>query len=121
MPVKERVEGMKKLFLGALFATEKLDVIDQEQIGLSITLSKLNQIIVLNGVDELVDKQLTGKIHHLRILFLSANVLADCLHEVGLAQTNAAIDKERVVSPCRRLGNGKTGRVCNLIVRTDDE
>src|SRR3954469_2925433 len=121
MTVEERVEGVKKFFLRALFAAEKLDVVNQQQIGLAVTFAELDQVVVLNRVDEVVDEELAREIHHLRAFFLCADVLPDGLHEVCLAETHAAINEERVVGACRRLRNGKTGSVRDFVVRTDDE
>src|SRR5436189_3739534 len=49
MAVEEGVEGVEKFLLRALFTSEKLDVIDQKQVRLSIAFAKLNQVVVLNG------------------------------------------------------------------------
>src|SRR5436190_2011228 len=64
MPVEQGVEGVEKFLLRALLASEKLDVVDQEQVRLSIAFAKLNQIVVLNGVDKFVDKKFARKVHH---------------------------------------------------------
>src|SRR5450755_2750947 len=98
MSVEERVEGVKKFFLRTFLAAEKLDVVDQEQIGLAITFSKFHQRAVLNRVDEIVDEKLAGKIHDLRVFLFRPNVLADRLHQMRFAETNAAVNEQRVVS-----------------------
>src|SRR5437762_5321095 len=54
MPVEKGVEGVKKFLLRALLAAEKLNVVDQEQVCLSIAFAKLNQVVVLNCVDKFV-------------------------------------------------------------------
>jgi hypothetical protein len=48
-------------------------------------------------------------------------VLADGMHEVGFAETDAAIYKERVVGAGRGLGDSERGGVGELVVRADDE
>ena len=40
-----------------------------------------------------------------------AHVLADCVHEVCLAETHAAVQEERVVRLARRVGHGAASRV----------
>src|SRR5205807_7843841 len=62
--VKEGIEGMKKFLLRALFAGEKLNVVDQEQIGLAVTFAEFHQSIVLNRVDKFVNEELAREIHH---------------------------------------------------------
>src|SRR5205807_329520 len=74
MTVEERVEGVKKLFLRAFFAAEKLNVVNAEQIGLAITLAEFDQVIVLNRVDEFVDEKLARKINHMKVIYLSSEL-----------------------------------------------
>src|SRR6266699_1146097 len=120
MPVEKRVEGVKKLFLRALLAAEKLDVVDQKEIGLAISLSEFDQVTVLDRVDELVDKQFAGEIHHLGILLLlRPDVLAYGLHQMRLAKTDAAVNEQRVVGPRGRLCDCETGGMRYLVIRAD--
>src|SRR4030095_832954 len=103
MSVKKCVERMKKFLLRSLFATEKLNVVNQKKIGLAITLAEFDQITVLARVDELVDEQLTRDVDHLHIFLFRPDELADGLHEMGLAQTDAAVNKEGIIGTRRRL------------------
>src|SRR5713226_1077722 len=119
MTVEERVEGVKKFFLRAFFTAEKLNIVNAEQIGLAITLAEFDQVIVLNRVDEFVDEKLARKINHLHVFLLREHVLANRLHQVRLAKTDAAVDEKRVVSARRRLRDRETGRVRDFIVRSD--
>src|SRR5436309_9269940 len=121
MSVEKRIERVKEFFLGTLFASEKLDVVYQEKVDLAIALSELDQITVLDRVDELVDEQFTGYIDHFNIFLLGPNVLADRLHQVGLAKTDTAINEQRVVRARGRLRHGKSGGMRNCVVRTDHE
>ncbi len=121
VPVKESVEGVKKLLLRAFFAAKELNVVNAKQIGLTIALAKLDQIIVLNGVDELVDEQFARKIDHFGVFLFREHVLTDRLHQVRLAEANAAVNKKRIVGAGWCLSDGETGRVRNFIVRPDYE
>ena len=78
-----------------------MDVIDQKKVGLTISLSELDQIAVLDRVDELVDEKFAGEIHHLHVFFLRPNVLANGLHQMGLAEADTPVNKEWVVSARR--------------------
>ena len=42
MSIKKCIERMEKFFLRTLLASEKLDVIDQKKVGLTISLSELD-------------------------------------------------------------------------------
>ena len=121
MPVEERVEGVEKFFLRALLAAEELDVVDQEQIGLPIAFAEFHQLVVLDRVDEFVDEKLARKIHDLRVFLFRPDVLADRLHQMRLAEPDAAVNEERVVGSGRRLRDGETRGVRDLVVRPDDE
>ncbi len=50
-----------------------------------------------------------------------ADVGADRLQQVGLAEPGAAVDEERVVCLCRRLGDRERGGVREPVRRPDDE
>ena len=57
----------------------------------------------------------------MRVFLFRADVLADRLHQVRLAQPDAAVNEERIVGAGRRLRDRETRRVRDLVVRTDDE
>ena len=56
-----------------------------------------------------------------RPLRVVADVRADRLQEMGLAEPRAAVDEERVVGLCRRLGDGQRRRVREAVRRADHE
>ena len=53
---------MEKFFLGTLFAGQELNIVDQQNICLTIALSKPDQPIMLDRVDELVDEPLAREV-----------------------------------------------------------
>src|SRR4029450_9653613 len=103
MPVKERVERMEKFLLRPLLTTEKLNVVNQKKVGLAITLPEFDQITVLDRVDELVDEELPRDVDHLHVFLFRPEELADGFHQMGLAQTDAAVNKEGIIGTRRRL------------------
>ena len=52
---------------------------------------------------------------------VDVEVLADGVHQVRLAEADAAVDEQRVVGPRGGLGDGAGGRVGELVRRSDDE
>src|SRR4026208_564116 len=92
-----------------------------EEGGLPITLAEFDQIAVLNRVDELVNEQLTREVDHLHVFPFRPDELADGLHEMGLAQTDAAVDKEGIIRTRWRLRDSETGCMRDFVIRTDDE
>src|SRR5215510_6039479 len=121
MPVKERVERMKKFLLRSLLASQKLNVVNQKKIGLAITLSEFDQIAVLDRVDELVDEQFARHVDYLHVLPFCPDELANGLHQMCLAETDAAVNKQRIVRARRCLRDGETRRVRDFVVWTNDE
>src|SRR5262249_14861300 len=121
MAVKQRVECVEKFLLRSLLTTEKLNVVNQKKVGLAITFPEFDQITVLDRVDELIDEQLTRDIDHLHVFPFRPDELADGLHEMGLAETDAAVNEQRIIRARRRLRDGKTGCMRNFVVWTDDE
>src|SRR3954464_6266914 len=79
MAVEQRVERVKEFLLRSFLAAEKLDVVDQQQIGLPVLLPEFNQRGMLDRIDELVDEELARKIHHLGVLLFGRGKLADRL------------------------------------------
>src|SRR6478672_11150393 len=121
MSIKERVERMEKFLLRPLLSTQKLNVINQKKVGLAITLPEFDEITVLDRVDELVDEQLARDVDHLHVFLFRPDELADGLHEMGLAQTDAAVNKEGIIRTRRRLRDSETRSVRDFVIRTDDE
>src|SRR5512132_658053 len=121
MSVKERVERMEKFLLRPLLTTEKLNVVNQKKVGLAITLPEFYQLTVLDRVDELVDEQLTRDVDHLHVFPFRPDKLADGLHEMGLAQTDAAVNEEGIIRTRRRLRDSETGCMRDFVIPTDDE
>src|SRR6266581_5425624 len=121
MPIEKRVERLEEFFLRTIFASEKLDIVDQKKISLAITLPEFDQIAVLDRVDELVDEQFTREVYHLHIFLLRPDVLTNRLHQMRLAETDPAVNEQRVVRARRRLRHGKTRCMRDFVVRTDHE
>jgi hypothetical protein len=62
-----------------------VNIVDQQNICLAIALSKPDQHILLDRVDEFVDEPLTREVHHLLHLSTFDCLLADRLHQVRLS------------------------------------
>ena len=77
--------------------------------------------VVLNRVDELVRETLAREVEHLQALFAPEDLVADGVHEVGLAQADPAVDEERIVGLRRGLTHAVAGGMGKLVVRADDE
>ncbi len=114
---------MEELLLDPLFALDELDVVDEQDVVVAVAaLEPLDPGPALtDGVDELVHERLARDVARREAPRVLADVVADRLQEVRLAETGAAVDEERVVRLRRRLGDGERGRVREAIRRPDDE
>ncbi len=95
--VKEGVEGVKKLLLGAILARKKLDVVDEQGIQLTVALLEVVDGVMLQGAHHVHDEAFGAHIEHLGIGIALEDGVAHRLHEMGLAQSDAAIDIQGVV------------------------
>ena len=118
---EQGVEGVEEFLLGLHLAGDELDVVNEEDIGLAEAFAEASERVRLNGVDVLVDEFLTGTVHHAGAGFDLAHPGADGLHEVGLAESAAAEDEERIVGAPGFFRDGTGGGVGEAVGGTDDE
>jgi hypothetical protein len=85
------VERVKKFFLNAFFAREKLDVINQQHIGLPIFFAKADKLVVLQRINVFVREFFRRNISNARGFFARGNVLADGVDVAQQAATIQAI------------------------------
>ena len=119
--VEERVESMEELLLQALFAGEEVDVVDEQEIYMAIAPAEIGRGAVLDGVDELIGKLLGGDVDHLAAVVHMTDVMANSLHEMGLAEPDTTVDEERIVRASERLRNGKARGLTEMVAIADDK
>src|SRR5690606_14175316 len=95
---EQSVEGMEELLLRAFLLGKELDVVDQQRIYRTIEALEFIDRVELRRLDHVRYETLGMQVDHLRIGILLEQVITHGMHQVGLAQTNAAIQKERVIA-----------------------
>ena len=95
--VVQRVERVKELGLRAFFAGDELHIVDQQHVDGAISLAEIDDPIVADGVDHLVHEALGRDVGQLQVPIVLKHVLPDGVHQVRLAQPDAAVDEQRVV------------------------
>ncbi len=115
------VEGVEEFLLDAFLAGEELDVVNQQHVGLAVFFAEPDQLVVLDGVNVFVGEFFRGNIRHPRALPVAGHMLADGVQQMGLAQTDAAIKKKRIVGFARRLRDRQRGGMGEIVVVADDE
>ena len=119
----QRVEGVEELLLDPLLPLDELDVVDEEHVVVPVApLEPLDpRAPIADGVDELVHEGLARDVARRQPARVLADVVADRLQEVCLAEAGAAVDEERVVRLRGRLGDGERRRVGEAVRRSDHE
>jgi hypothetical protein len=119
--IEERVEGVEKFLLRTVLARQELDVVDQQHVDLTVALAKLLQLAVLDRADVVVGELLRRDVENLEVLSVLLDEMPDRLHQVGLAQADAAMQEKRIVGPRRRVRHRLRRGMRELIVHPDDE
>src|ERR1700674_5146862 len=105
--VMERVEGMEELLLGAFAAGQKLHVIEDERVDAAELFLELAHLVAPERTDELVHENLRRHEQDLASLITGGpQMMADRRRQMRLAETDTAIDKERIILFARLVGRG---------------
>ena len=119
--VVERVKRVEKLLLGCLLLGDEVDVVHEEDIDGPVAAPEFRGRFGLDRGDELVGETLAGNVDDPLVGPPSVNRLADGVHEMGLPQSHAAVDEERVIRLRRRFGHRQRGCVGEPVALPDDK
>ena len=117
----DRVERVEELFLRPLLVGDELDVVDEQEVDPPVAGAELVDLALLDRGDELVGELLGRGVDDALARELGDDLVADGVHQVGLAEAHAAVQEERVVGVARALRHGQAGRVGEAVGRPDDE
>ena len=117
----EGVEGVEELFLHALLAGEELHVVDEQDVDRAELVAEGGHFVVAEGVDELVDELFARDVADGGVGESAFRLVADGVHEVGLAHADAAVEEERIVGLRGALGDGHGGGHGELVSAAGDE
>ncbi len=98
-----------------------MNIVNQEDVDVSILISELDRGSVLDGVNKLVRELLAGDIDHVGFDEFAKNIVPDRLHEMRFSKPHSSVYEERVVRLGRRLSDGDGGCVGETIARPDYE
>src|SRR5262245_37646661 len=85
-----------------------------------ISLSEIHHLVVADGIDNLVCELFGREVSDPEIGSLR-HMIGNGIEEVGLTQTNSAIDKERVICSRWLLCYSHTGGMSKLVSSSDDK
>src|ERR1700694_1880126 len=117
----KRVEGVGELFLRLLFAFQKLNVIDEQDVDRAVAIAKFARFVILDRGDEFVGEGVRGNVDYSRLRVAAKHAMTDGVHQVSLAQADRAVDEKRIVRARCRFCDGLRSRVREAVGRTYDE
>src|SRR3972149_6641027 len=94
---------MKELFLDMIFATNKLDIIDDLEFKLPIFSAKFKSRSISDRFNQLIRELFTGAKKNLLIRVLVQKLGCNSLGEMRLPHSNTSIKEKRVISSPRSL------------------
>ena len=115
------VEGMEEFLLRRGLSRDELYVVDHEHIDGAQPVAQLLAGALGDGVDQLICEVFGGDVEQLRVRIVPVNMVADGVHQVRLAQSRAAVEKERIVGVGRELGHGEGRRMGKAVRSAHDE
>ena len=107
----DRVERVEELFLGPFLVRDELDVVDEEQVDPAVAGPELVDLALLDLVMNSLVNFSRRRVDDPLARELGDDLVADRVHQVGLAEAHAAVQEERVVGVARALGDRQDGRV----------
>ncbi len=109
MRFDQSIEQIEELLLRARLVAEELDIVDEQEIERPVVAFELVERLVLVGAHDVGHVGLGMDVADPGVGVGVQNVIADRLDEMGLAQTDAAIDEQWVIRG-RMLCDLKTRR-----------
>ena len=90
---------MEEFFLGGLLARDELDIVHQQQVCHAVLHAEVLGAAGADGGDQLIGELLAGNVHDDEIGVGALDLGLDGREQMGLAQTGAAVDEQRVIGP----------------------
>jgi len=88
-------------------ACQEMDVIDEHGVEAAEDAAEPLRLPMLDGGDKVVHEAFAGQEEHAHLRVIVEQAMGDRLHQVCLAQTNAAVEEEGVVGVAGVLGDGE--------------
>jgi hypothetical protein len=107
--------------LSLLLASKELDIIEDEDIDLTIALTELVYRATLDTRDIVREELISRCIYDSEIFLLATDRIGDTLEEMCLTETNIAIDIEWIVCRSWTTSNRITCSMSELCAWSDDE
>ena len=108
-------EGVEEFFLGGFLFPQELDIVDEQHVDVPVFVPEGFVRVVLDGADQFVGERFTGNVQDLHFRMMVMDVVADGVHQMGLAQPRVAVQEQGVVALGRCVGHAH-GEVVGFFV-----
>ncbi len=91
---------MEKFLLRGFLSYNKLNIINEKDIDITVFLAEFTHcgvISISDGLDQLIGKFFTCNIENLLLSSIFKNKMGDGMHKMGLAKSCTTIDKQWIV------------------------
>ena len=119
--IDERVEGMEKFFLGRILATDELHIINHQHVDRPELLLEIHRIAFAQCPDEAVHEFLSRQINNTAMRGELLDMPGDGMHEVSLAQPDAAIKEQGIEGNRPRFGHALRSSIGKFVRLTDNK
>ena len=95
---KQSVENVEEVLLEASPSGEELDVVDHQHVHRPVALGRLLDVAGAHAVDDLVAEAFARQVDDVDVRRLGEDFVADGVHQMRLAEADAAVEKQRIVA-----------------------
>ena len=103
--VMQCIKGVKKFFFGRLFSSNKLYIINKQNIYLPVLCTEFFSLLKSNCINNFVCKLFRCYIQYVQPSRFTD--MPDSMQQMCFAKANTTIKKERIIDAARILGNCK--------------
>ena len=106
---------MEELLLRGLLACDKLDIVHQQRVGLTVFLAEFGGRALADGFDNLVGEVIALDIDDVHVGIGAGNLIADGVQQMGFSQTGIAVNKQGIIESCGLGGHSQRSGVGEFV------
>ena len=119
--VDQRVERVEEFVLRRILAGDELDIVDHQHVDRTEQFLEIHDLLVTQRLDEAVHELLGRQVKDAQLGLAGNHLVRDGMHQVGLAQTDAAIKEQRVKRHRAAFGHSPRGGMGQFVRLAHDE
>ena len=111
---------MEEFVLCFFLASDKLHVIDDEDVNVAVLLGK-TLFFEADVLEEFVHKRFSCRVENARFWLFADDFVADGLHKVGFTEASATVEKERIIFLTWVVSDRSRSSIGEVVTGADDE